>query len=63
MKQFDGGLWFVINNAATYVQVKPSRAEIEKRNRAFDADFDEKEPEEAPKPANTEPEHRQVVFD
>ena len=63
VKKFDDGLWFVINNAATYVQVKPGRAEIERRNRAFDADYDEEEPEEAPKPAQSEPEHRQVVFD
>lgn len=63
VKKFDDGLWFVINNAATYVQVKPGKAEIDRRNRAFDADFDEEEPEEAPKPATTEPEHRQVVFD
>ena len=43
VKEFDGGLWFVINNAATYVQVKPSRSEIEHRNRAFDADFDDED--------------------
>ena len=56
--EFDGGLWFVINNAATYVQVKPSRSEIERRNRAFDADFDEEEA----KPAKPEPAHEHVVF-
>ena len=62
VKKFDGGLWFVINNAATYVQVKPGKAEIERRNRAFDADFDEEEPETPAKPAKPEPEHKQVVF-
>ena len=61
VKEFDGGLWFVINNAATYVQVKPSRSEIERRNRAFDADFDE-EDEDEPKPVKPEPTHEQVVF-
>ena len=61
VKKFDDGLWFVTNNAATYVQVKPGKAEIERRNRAFDADFDE-EDEEPAKPAKTEPERRQVVF-
>ena len=40
VKEFDGGLWFVINNAASYVEVKPTRSEIERKNRAFDADYD-----------------------
>ena len=60
VKKFDDGLWFVINNAATYVEVKPTRSEIEKRNRAFDADYDEEE--EYVKPVKPEPEHKQVVF-
>ena len=60
VQEFDGGLWFVINNAATYVQVKPSRSEIERRNRAFDADYDEEEEDE--KPTKPEPTHKQVVF-
>lgn len=61
VKEFDDGLWFVINNASTYVQVKPSRSEIERRNRAFDADYDDEEDEEI-KPAKPEPTHKQVVF-
>ena len=40
VKEFDGGLWFVINNAASYVEVKPMKSEIERRNQAFDADYD-----------------------
>ena len=40
VKEFDGGLWFVINNAASYVEVKPTKSEIERRNHAFDADYD-----------------------
>lgn len=40
VKEFDGGLWFVINNAATYVEVKLPKTEQEKRDNAFDADFD-----------------------
>ena len=49
VKDFDG-LWFVINNASTYVEVKPMKSEIERRNRAFDADYDDEDP-----PAKTEP--------
>ncbi|MBQ7593309.1 MAG: hypothetical protein IJU48_03015 [Synergistaceae bacterium] len=41
VKEFDGGLWFVINNASTYVEVKQPKSEIDRRNRAFDADYDE----------------------
>ncbi len=61
VKKFDDGLWYVINNAATYVEVKPTRSEINRRNRAFDADYDEEEEEDV-KPAKKEPERRQVVF-
>ena len=63
VKEFEGGLWFVINNAATYVEVKPSRSEIEKRNRAFDADFDEDDEPEPVKPKKEEETTQQVIFD
>lgn len=60
VKEFDDGLWFVINNALTYVRVKPSKSETEQRNRAFDADYDEED--EEIKPAKSEPTHKQVIF-
>ena len=50
VKEFDGGLWFVINNAASYVEVKPMKSEIDRRNKAFDADYDDEfEKPEPPK--------------
>ena len=45
VKKYDDGLWYVINNAATYVQVKDPRSVVLRRRRAHDADYDEPEPE------------------
>lgn len=39
MKEFDG-LWYMINNASTYVQVRPPRSEIDRTKNAHDADYD-----------------------
>ncbi|MBQ7559975.1 MAG: hypothetical protein IJT20_06990 [Synergistaceae bacterium] len=50
VKKFDDGLWYVINNAATYVQVREPKAVQIKRSHSHDADFDEEEDDE-PKPA------------
>lgn len=50
VKKFDDGLWFVINNAATYAQVREPKSETVRRSHAFDADYDEPEPKEDPKP-------------
>ena len=54
VQKFDDGLWYVINNAATYVQVREPKAVQIKRSRAHDADFDEEEDDE-PKPAAATP--------
>ena len=45
VKKYDDGLWYVINNAATCVQVKEPKAEQIRRSHAHDADYDEPEPE------------------
>ena len=50
VKQYEDGLWYVINNAATYVQVKEPKAVQIKRSRAHDADYDEDEDDEDEKP-------------
>jgi len=39
VKEYDG-LWYTINNANTYLRVRPPRAAIEKRKNAHDADYD-----------------------
>ena len=39
VKEYDG-LWYTINNASTYLRVRPPRAAIEKRKNAHDADYD-----------------------
>ena len=49
VKQYEDGLWYVINNAATYVQVKEPKSVQIKRSRAHDADFDEDEDDDEPK--------------
>ncbi|MBQ7196697.1 MAG: hypothetical protein IJS40_04740 [Synergistaceae bacterium] len=43
VKQYDDGLWYVINNAATYVQVKEPKAVQIQRSHAHDADYDDDE--------------------
>ena len=55
VKQYEDGLWYVINNAATYVQVKEPKAVQIKRSHAHDADYDEDEEDEPKKPAATKP--------
>ena len=50
VQKFDDGLWYVINNAATYVQVREPRAETIRRSHAHDADYDDPEPNPEPKP-------------
>lgn len=49
VKKYDDGLWYVINNAATYVQVKEPKSIQIKRSHAHDADFDEDEEDEPKK--------------
>lgn len=39
MQEFDG-LWYMINNASTYVQVRPPRSELDRTKNAHDADYD-----------------------
>lgn len=41
VKLFEDGLWYVINNAATYVQVKIPQSEAIRRSYAHDSDYDE----------------------
>ena len=53
VKQYEDGLWYVINNAATYVQVKEPKSVQIKRSRAHDADFDEDEDDDEPKKPDT----------
>ncbi|MBQ9564014.1 MAG: hypothetical protein IJU98_00370 [Synergistaceae bacterium] len=48
VRKGDDGLWFVFNNAATYVQVKEPKAERIRRSHAWDADYDDPEPEPTP---------------
>ena len=50
VKKFDDGLWYVINNAATYVQVREPKTETIRRSHAHDADYDDPEPEPEPSP-------------
>jgi len=40
MKEYDG-LWYMINNASTYVGVRPPQSAAAARRNAHDADFDE----------------------
>lgn len=49
VKKYEDGLWYVINNAATYVQVKEPKAVQIKRSQAHDADYDEDEDDEPKK--------------
>ena len=64
VKKFDDGLWFVINNAATYAQVREPKSETVRRSHAFDADYDEPEPEPEPKEEpKPEPESKPVSLD
>ena len=46
VKEFDDGLWYVINNAATYVQVQIPQSEAIRRSHAHDSDYDEEDDEE-----------------
>jgi hypothetical protein len=39
MKEY-GGLWYTINNASTYSQVRAPQSQIERHKNAHDADFD-----------------------
>lgn len=39
VKEFDG-LWYMINNASTYVEVRPPKAFIDRTKNAHDADYD-----------------------
>ena len=54
VKNIDG-LWYVINNAATYVQVKDPKHVTDKKKRAHDADFDDEEEEDTTPISITEP--------
>lgn len=40
VKEYDG-LWYTINNSSTYVQVRPPKAEIDRKKNAHDADYDD----------------------
>ena len=42
VKEFDG-LWYTINNASTYVGVRPPKAFIDRTRNAHDADYDASE--------------------
>ena len=59
VKEFEDGLWYIINNAATYVQVKIPQAEAVRRSYAHDSDYDE-EDEEDEEEVNVKPETRQT---
>ena len=50
VRKFDDGLWFIFNNASTYVQVREPKAEKIRRSHAWDADYDEPEPDPEPEP-------------
>ena len=39
MQEFDG-LWYMINNAGTYVGVRPPKAFSDRTKNAHDADYD-----------------------
>lgn len=57
LQNFDG-LWHVVNNASTYVQVRPPKSELRKRHQRFDADFDMADtpsPQAAPDKGRTRP--------
>lgn len=53
VKKYEDGLWYVINNAATYVQVKEPKSVQIKRSHAHDADYDEDEDDDEPKKTDT----------
>lgn len=40
VKEYDG-LWYTINNAGTYSQVRPPQSAVDKRKNAHDADYDQ----------------------
>ncbi|MBQ9419760.1 MAG: hypothetical protein IJU31_05215 [Synergistaceae bacterium] len=57
VKKYDDGLWYIINNSATYVQVKEPRTETVRRSHAHDADYDEDDdakPDEPKEPQELE---------
>lgn len=43
VKRYEDGLYYVINNAATYAQVRMPKAEAVRRSHAHDSDYDEEE--------------------
>lgn len=43
MKEYDG-LWYTINNAGTYAQVRKPQAQLDQQKHAHDADYDAKTP-------------------
>ena len=53
VKKFDDGLWYVINNAATYVQVRDPKSEVVRRSHAHDADYYDDEDEDDNNEINT----------
>lgn len=58
VKRFEDGLFYVINNAATYVQVRMPNAEAIRRSYAHDSDYDEYE-QESPAEQKQEQENQQ----
>lgn len=74
VKLYEDGLYYVINNAATYVQVKIPRAEAVRRSHSHDSDYDEEEEitpsvnerereyEETPAPKEDEKEYNGSFF-
>ena len=43
MKEYDG-LWYMINNAGTYAQVRPPKSALDRMKNAHDADYDRPTP-------------------
>ncbi len=58
VKEYEDGLWYVINNAATYVQVQIPKVEAIRRSHAHDSDYDEEDEDEKPS-QQTSTEHTQ----
>lgn len=56
------GLWYVINNASTYAEVRQPKAALDARRNAHDADFDEPGQFDKPEPGEEKEEIEKVKW-
>ena len=55
------GLWYVINNASTYAEVRAPKSALDARKNAHDADFDEPGQFDEPEPEKDDDEEIEII--